>query len=155
MLQILLLFRWELSVGCGFRAEHTPTVSVGIGDHDVFPAAAVGMYRRRGRGRRRGRLPRRTRSEVRTAGVCGRAKKNGCTENLREEAWNGWSSMKCTCSGRQSFNSSMEVLRYRHRTDVAQMLPREHWAGFFFFLFRLSRVQDSREQGNTRMLQHR
>ena len=71
----------------------------------------------------------------------------------REEAWNGWSSMKCTCSGRQAFNSSMEVLRYMHRTDVAQMLPREQWAGFVFF--RLSRGQVCSEQGNTRTRQHR
>ena len=41
-----LLLRWEcISYHIMQCAEHTPTVSVGIGDHDdVFPTDAVGIY---------------------------------------------------------------------------------------------------------------
>ena len=100
-------------------------------------------------GRRRGRLPRRTRSEVRTAGACGQAKKMGAQRrSLERMEFNEMHLQRAT-----SFNSSMEVLRYRHRTDVEEISPREQWAGVFFF--RLSQGQVSPEQGNTRTLQHR
>jgi hypothetical protein len=77
-----------------------------------------------------------TRSEVRTAGVCGWAKNVAC--KFQQE---GMGAMR------------LFTLQAPNVTCTERMIPQEPWASFAFF--RLSRGQVFREQGNTRTRHHR